>query len=421
MDFHDILIVGTGHGGAQAAIALRQRGFEGSMLMVGAETHLPYERPPLSKEYLAGERSFERILIRPADFWASRRVAFRLGSPVTSINADAHVATCADGTTLGYRSLIWAAGGKARRLTCAGAELDGVHSVRNRDDIDRLLAALPGIQRVAIIGGGYIGLEAAAVLSKLGKDVTLIEAQDRVLARVAGEPVSRFLEDEHRGRGVDIRLGVGVESLLGLEGRVRGVVLSDGTELSADCVIVGIGIVPEIEPLRASGAACGDGVEVDAFCQTSLPGVFAIGDCAAHENIHAGGRRIRLECVQNANDQAGVVADFIMGAPRAYDAVPWFWSNQFDLRLQTMGVSTGHDRLVVRGNPADRRFTVVYLRDERIIAVDCMNSPRDYVQSKGLIASRRSSARLNLADPTSPLAPADDVSDLRNLHHAVDR
>lgn len=404
MNFHDILIVGTGHGGAQAAIALRQRGFAGSILMVGAERHLPYERPPLSKEYLAGERSFQRILIRPADFWAGRGIAFRLGSPVISIDSVAHVATCADGTALSYGSLIWAAGGRARRLSCAGADLDGVYSVRNRDDVDQLLAALPSIRRVAIIGGGYIGLEAAAALSKIGKSVSLIEAQERVLARVAGEPVSHFLEGEHREHGIDLHLGVGVDSIVGAEGAIRAVRLTDGSEVPADCIIVGIGIVPEIEPLRSAGADCGDGVEVDEFCQTSLPDIFAIGDCAAHENVYADSRRIRLECVQNANDQAGVVADFLVGTPRPYDAIPWFWSNQFDLRLQTMGISAGHDHLVVRGNPSDRKFTVVYLRDERIIAVDCMNAPRDYVQSKGLIAARCSMSLLNLANPNAPLA-----------------
>jgi 3-phenylpropionate/trans-cinnamate dioxygenase ferredoxin reductase subunit len=248
-------------------------------------------------------------------------------------------------------------------------------------------AELGTTQTVAVIGGGYIGLEAAAVLKKLGKSVVVIEMQNRVLARVAGEVLSRFYELEHREHGVTVMLETAVDSLVGHAGRVAGVKLANGTILPAEMVIVGIGIVPAVEALLAAGVAGGNGVEVDEFCRTSMPDIFAIGDCAAHVNRFAEGARIRLESVQNAADQAGVVAKFIAGAPVAYHAVPWFWSQQYDLRLQTIGLSTGYDATVVRGDMGARSFSVVYLRGGRVIALDCVNAARDYVQGKALVSA----------------------------------
>lgn len=398
----DIVIVGAGHGGAQAAIALRQAKFEGTIAVIGDEPELPYERPPLSKEYFSGEKAFERILIRPAAFWAERNVEMLLNRRVVAVDPVARSLTTADGATIGYGQLIWAAGGAPRRIGCAGNDLIGVHTVRTRADADRMLAELDGVEQAVVIGGGYIGLEAAAVLAKFGKKVVLLEALDRVLARVAGEPLSRFYEAEHRAHGVDVRLGAAVECIEG-EGRVSGVRMQHGEVIPAQMVIVGIGIVPAVEPLIAAGAQGGNGVAVDHQCRTSLPDIFAIGDCALHANRFADDMPIRLESVQNANDQATLVAKTIMGQELAYDAVPWFWSNQYDLKLQTVGLSTGHDQAIVRGDPVNRSFSVVYLKEGRVIALDCVNATKDYVQGRKLVVERISPDPAALADTSVPL------------------
>ncbi|OYX38895.1 MULTISPECIES: NAD(P)/FAD-dependent oxidoreductase [unclassified Sphingomonas] len=403
MDQADVVIVGTGHGGAQAAIALRQQGFAGSIMLIGDEPDLPYERPPLSKDYLSGEKPFERLLIRPAAFWSERSIDFELSTRVAAIDPDAHVLKTEGGRTIGYGQLIWAGGGAPRRLGCPGADARGVHYVRTRADVDRMIAEMPHVARVAVVGGGYIGLEAAAVLTKLGKQVTVIEALDRVLARVAGEPLSRFFEDEHRAHGVDVRLGAMVAGIETSEGQAIGVRLADGDVIGCEMVVVGIGIIPAIAPLIAAGARGGNGVEVDGKCRTSLADIFAIGDCAAHHSHFAGGAMIRLESVQNANDQANVVAKAIMGGDGEYDAVPWFWSNQYDLKLQTVGLSVGHDALVVRGDPATRSFSVVYLQAGCVIALDCVNMVKDYVAGRGLVAGAVSPDLALLADPATPL------------------
>lgn len=397
----DVLIVGAGHGGAQAAIALRQNKFEGSIALLGDEPELPYERPPLSKEYLSGEKAFERLLIRNAAFWEERQVTMLPGRTVCAVDPVAHHVT-ADGETIEYGQLIWATGGKPRRLSCDGHDLAGIHTVRTRTDVDQMMAELDSVTRVAVVGGGYIGLEAAAVLAKLGKRVVVLEALDRVLARVAGEPLSRFFEAEHRAHGVDIRLGVQVEAIEG-ETSVGGVRLAGGEVIPADMAIVGIGIVPAVEPLLAAGATGGNGVLVDDQSRTSLPDIFAIGDCALHVNRYAADSAIRLESVQNANDQATVAAKTICGVEAGYDAVPWFWSNQYDLKLQTVGISAGHDDVVVRGDPAARSFSLIYLRAGRVIALDCVNAVKDYVQGRKLVVEGLVLDPVALADATVPL------------------
>ncbi|MBX3565857.1 MAG: FAD-dependent oxidoreductase [Sphingomonas sp.] len=402
MNRYDVLIVGAGHGGAQAAIALRQNRFEGSIVLIGDEPELPYERPPLSKEYLAGDKVFERLLIRPAAFWEERSVTMLTGRTVVAVDPAARSVTTADGARIGYAALIWAAGGKARRIACDGHDLTGVHTVRTRADVDAMIAELPEVRDVAVIGGGYIGLEAAAVLAKLDRKVTVLEAQDRVLARVAGEPLSRFFEAEHRAHGVTIRTGVQVSGIEG-DDRVSGVRLADGEVVPAQMAIVGIGIEPAVAPLLAAGASGGNGVLVDGQCRTSLPDIYAIGDCALHANAHAGDRMIRLESVQNANDQATVAAKTICGLEAGYDAVPWFWSNQYDLKLQTVGISAGYDTAVVRGDPATRSFSVIYLAAGRVIALDCVNAVKDYVQGRKLVAEGRAIDPAALADASVPL------------------
>ncbi|MBN8500619.1 MAG: oxidoreductase [Sphingomonadales bacterium] len=403
---YDVVIVGAGQGGAYAAIQLRQLGFAGTIALIGRESDPPYERPPLSKEYMLGDKAWERLLIRPVDFWSGKQIDLMLGSEVISVDAAAQSVTLHDGRRIGYGDLIWATGGDPRRLDCPGASLSGVYGVRGRADADAILADLPQVSRAVIVGGGYIGLEAAAVLRKLGKKVTLLEVLPRVLARVAGEELSAFYQAEHRAQGVDLRTETGIAGIKG-EGRVAGVRLTDGSLVECELVIVGIGIIPAVGPLIAAGAAGGNGVDVDAFCRTSLPHVYAIGDCAAHANDFADGAVIRLESVQNANDQATCAARSIIGEPQPYAATPWFWSNQYDLKLQTVGLSGGHDQAVLRGDPATRSFSIIYLKGGKLIACDAVNMVKDYVQARKLVEEGAVIAPDDLADTTRPLKELD--------------
>ena len=270
----DVLIVGAGHGGSAAALALRKQGFAGSILMIGDEGLFPYERPPLSKDFLAREKPFERILIRPANYWAELKIDTLLDHGVTIIEADARRAVLADGTEIRFEKLIWSSGGAARKLTCPGHDLAGVHTVRHHRDVKGIMKHLDaGASKAVVIGGGYIGLEGAAVLRKLGLEVTLLEMADRLLSRVAGEDISNFFAKAHRENGVDVRLGTGVIGIEGTEGQVSGVQLSDGSTLESDMAIVGIGIDPVVAPLQNAGARCSNGVLVDPHCETSLPGI----------------------------------------------------------------------------------------------------------------------------------------------------
>jgi 3-phenylpropionate/trans-cinnamate dioxygenase ferredoxin reductase subunit len=399
----DVVIVGAGHGGAQCAIALRQNGFTGTIAMIGRESEPPYERPPLSKEYFAKEKSFDRLYIRPPAFWAEKEVELLLSIEVSAVDPAAKLLTLSDGTQFAYGKLVWAAGGDPRMLPIPGSDLSGIHAVRTREDCDRLMGEIDGgVKRVAIVGGGYIGLEAAAVLTKLGCAVTLLEALPRILARVAGPELSAFYEKEHRDHGVDLRTGVVVDSFVG-DGRVTGIKLGDGNIVPADAAIVGIGIVPAVAPLIAAGADGGNGVAIDDHCRTSLPDVFAIGDCALFAADYADGTVMRVESVQNANDQATCVAKAICGDPQPYHAFPWFWSNQYDLRLQTAGLSVGYDQTVLRGMPETRAFSVVYLKAGRVIALDCVNMVKDYVQGRKLVEARVSPDLAKLADAGVPL------------------
>jgi 3-phenylpropionate/trans-cinnamate dioxygenase ferredoxin reductase component len=398
----DVLIVGAGHAGAQTAITLRSLGFEGTVGIVGDEPELPYERPPLSKEYLSGDKPFDRIQLRPASYWTEKNLVLIQGHRVISVRPIEHDVTLSNGIKLGYRSLIWAAGGDPRKLSCPGANLQGVHSVRNRADVDVIMTDLPNVQKVVVVGGGYIGLEAAAVLSKIDKQVVLLEALPRVLARVAGEALSKFFADEHRANGIDIRTSAEVVELIGNQ-RVTGVVLASGETIAADMVIVGVGIIPSVQPLIDAGAEGSNGVLVDAQCRTSLPDVFAIGDCAAHPNEYADGDIIRIESVQNANDMAAVVAKMICGQETNYKATPWFWSNQYDLKLQTVGLSIGHDETVLRGDPETRSFSIIYLKDGKVIALDCVNNVRDYSHGRRLVELGVSVEAAHLSDTSRML------------------
>ena len=359
------------------------------------------------------------MLIRPESFWADRNIAMHIGQRVTGVDAEARTLGTATGETCSYGNLIWATGGAPRKLSCDGHHYSGIHAIRTRADVELLKTELGDAQRIVIVGGGYIGLEAAAVLSKLGKHVTVLEALDRVLARVAGPVLSAFYEAEHRAHGVTIRtnetvIGITGESRFGVAGegrfgvageagRATGVRLIDDEIIPADIVIVGIGIIAAVDPLLTAGAAGNFGVDIDDHCRTSLPHIFAIGDCAVHANSFAGGTRMRLESVQNANDMATTVARLLTGNPRPYHAVPWFWSNQYDLRLQTVGLSTGYDATVLRGDIAARSFSVIYLKAGAVIALDCVNAVRAYVQGKALVEAGAIIDPASLADAEIPL------------------
>ncbi len=400
----DVLIVGTGHGGASSAIALRKHSFAGSITMVSLDAEPPYERPPLTKEYLTGKKDAERILIRPRAFWPDNAINLRLSTEVVSVDPSRKIVTTRNGRKIHYGNLIWAAGGYARRLTCQGADLAGVHTVRDLIDVDRLRREIEdGVRRVIVIGGGYIGLEAAASLTELGVSVVLLETLDRVLARVAGEPLSRYFEQLHRSRGVDLRLGATVDYVDGKAGRATGVRLTNGEHIRADAVIVGIGIVPIAPPFTSGAPPVANGVDVDAKCRTQVADVYAVGDCASHVCRYADYARIRLESVQNASDMAVVAAQAIVGQDSSYDAMPWFWSIQYGVRLQTVGLCMGYDQVIVRGSPADHAFTALYLKRGAVIALDCVNMVKDYVQGRKLIEARCCPDPERLADVTVSL------------------
>ena len=400
----DVVIVGAGHGGAQCALMLRQSGFTGTIAMIGRENEPPYERPPLSKDYLAREKTFDRLYIRPPHFWGEKDVRLLLGIEVTAVDVAGHQLALSNGDSFAYGKLVWATGGDPRKLTIPGADLAGIHAVRTREDCDALMGELDGgVRHIVVIGGGYIGLEAAAVLTKLECKVTLLEALPRVLARVAGPELSAFYEAEHRAHGVDLRTNVAVDSLVGEKGRVTGVKLADGSVIPAEAVIVGIGIVPAVGPLLAAGAEGPAGILVDDHCRTTLPDVYAIGDCAAFACDFADGTVMRVESVQNANDQATNVAKAICGAPAPYHALPWFWSNQYDLKLQTAGLSVGYDATVLRGDIAARSFAIIYLKAGKVIALDCVNAAKDYVQGRKLVEAGVSPDVAVLADTSVAL------------------
>jgi 3-phenylpropionate/trans-cinnamate dioxygenase ferredoxin reductase subunit len=401
-----VVIVGAGQAGAQVAQSLRQGGHTGLITMVGEEPFLPYERPPLSKDYLAGKRDTEQLFLRKADFWSSRGVEVRTGRRVVSVDRAAGAVVLDDGARLPYGNLVWTTGGRPRRLTCEGCRLEGIHYIRSIADINLLREDMgDGERRIVVIGGGYIGLEMAAVLRISGHAVTVLEAQDRLLARVTSPPVSTYFLNLHRQRGVDVRLRTSVASLEGAQGRVCAVRLTGGEILPADLVIVGIGIIPNVQPLADACLHCPDGVAVDEFCRTQDTRILAAGDCAHHHNNFAG-QSIRLESVQNAIDQSKVLAGTILGNPLPYRALPWFWSNQYEVKIQSVGLNAGHDRLVLRGHPEDGAFSVAYIQDTRLIALDCIGGARDFVQGKAIIAAGARVDAARLTDPATALMDA---------------
>jgi 3-phenylpropionate/trans-cinnamate dioxygenase ferredoxin reductase subunit len=394
-----VVVVGAGQAGAALVARLRSGGFDGQITLIGEETAPPYQRPPLSKKYLLGELELERLYLRPQSFYEENQITLRLGTRVDTIDPAARVVTAA-GETIGYDMLALTTGSAPRRLPAPiGGDLAGVHVVRNLADVDKMAPAFQEGARVLIVGGGYIGLEAAAVAAQKGLKVTLVEMADRILQRVAAPETSDYFRALHSGHGVDIREGVGLDRLTG-EGRVTGALLSDGSVLDLDFVIVGVGIAPNTALAEAAGLEIENGIRTDAQCRSSDPHIWAAGDCSSFP--YRGGR-IRLESVPNAIDQAECVADNMMGAARDYVAKPWFWSDQYDVKLQIAGLNTGYDRVVTR--PGDRVGAVSfwYFRGEELMAVDAMNEPRAYMIGKRLIEAGRSPATAAVADPATDL------------------
>ena len=395
----EVVIVGGGHAAGQACVSLRAGGWEGGITVIGEEPLPPYQRPPLSKAYLAGELPAERLFFRPEHFYAEAGVELRLGHRAVSVSRDAKTVLDAEGAEYPYDHLIFATGTRPRPLPLTGAELRGVHSLRSAADADRLGPALTEGARLVVVGAGYIGLEVAAVARRRGVAVTVLEAGERVLSRVTGEAVSAHYEAMHRAHGVDLRTGQEVAGFEGEGGVVVGVSLASGETIPADVVVLGIGVVPNEELAAAAGLETAGGIVVDEHCATADPAVFAIGDCTSHPSVY--GRRVRLESVHNALEQAKTAAASICGAPKPYAQVPWFWSDQYDVKLQTVGLMQGHTEAVVRGEPAAGAFAVFYLAGDELLAVDAVNEPVAFMAAKKLVARRFDAAQLG--DPGTSL------------------
>jgi 3-phenylpropionate/trans-cinnamate dioxygenase ferredoxin reductase subunit len=384
---YDILIVGGGLAGAHTAATLRKLGYPGTIGVLSNESLAPYERPPLSKAYLCGEIPQQRLLLHPDTFWTGRNIDLLCGSRVISLDAGKREVSCGNGALFSYGTLVWATGGTSRRLTCPGADAVTQHTVRTLADADRLRRAAATAEHVVIVGAGFVGLEVAATLRKSNKHVTVLDTADRVLARVGGETLSNHVADLHRKHGVEIHLSTPVEALYSQAANFAEVLLRDGRRLVTDCLVVGAGMLPETDALTAAGALGRHGVDVDAMCRTSLPHVYAVGDCARQPNVFVEGDSVRLECVSSAIEQAAIAAHNIVGKPAPKPSVPWFWSNQYDLRLQIAGVSAGHDRTEVNGDPSKGSFSIAYFKGDRLIALDALNAPKDFSQARQKIAA----------------------------------
>jgi 3-phenylpropionate/trans-cinnamate dioxygenase ferredoxin reductase component len=398
-----LVIVGGGQTAAQAIQSLRQQNFPGSITLLSDEPYPPYQRPPLSKKYLAGELTRERLLLRPAAFYAEKGVTLEQNTRVEELDAVGRRLRLRDGRRLAYDRLLLATGSRVRTLDVPGAALAGVHYVRTIADVDGITAQLREGVRVVLIGAGYIGLEVAAVARQRGYDVTVLEAAERVMARAVSLEVANFYEARHRDAGVVIHTRAAVKALHGST-QVTAVETADGRSFACDVVIVGIGIVPNAELAAAAGLPCSNGIDIDEFARTPDPHICAAGDCT-NLPLSLLERRVRLESVPNAIHQAKVAAATLLGAPVAYSEVPWFWSDQYDLKLQIAGLSTGFDEVVLRGEPASRSFAAFYLRGGQLLAVDAINSPKEFIAGKKLVANRARIAPDVLRDASVDLTP----------------
>lgn len=394
-----IIVIGAGQAGSSLVARLRKDGFTGAITLIGAEPVPPYQRPPLSKAYLLGDMAMDRLFLRPESFFAEQRVELRLGQPVTVIDREAKTVTLG-AEVIAYDQLALTTGSDPRRLPAAiGGDLEGVFVVRTLADIDAMAPFVRDGARALIVGGGYIGLEAAAVCTKRGVQVTLVEMADRILQRVAAPQTSDYFRALHARHDVDIREGVGLERLTGQDGRIAGAVLGDGTELAVDFVVVGVGIAPATALAAAAGLEIDNGIAVDALGRTSDPSIWAAGDCAS---LPWRGGRLRLESVPNAIDMAECVASNMLGAGVSYLPKPWFWSDQYDVKLQIAGLNTGYDRVIARPGKG-QTASFWYYADGTLLAVDAMNDPRAYMIGKRLIEAGQTADPVLVADPDADL------------------
>ena len=401
-----IVIVGAGQAAATAIEALRREGYAGGLILIGDEALLPYSRPPLSKKYLAGELAEERLLLKPRSFYDSHNVELRLGCRVTALDLASRSVRLDDGSAVGYDKLLLATGAAPRTVNVAGHDLAGIHYLRSAGDVGRLRAELQPGRRIVIVGGGYIGLEVAATCRALGLEVDVLEMAERVMNRVVAPDVSAFFSAEHARHGVRLATG---RLLAGFEGdgagRCRAVHTLDGGVFPADLVLVGIGATPNAALAEAAGLAVENGVAVDGECRSSDPHVWAAGDCCSQTSVHYG-RRVRLESVDNAFEQAKTAAASMVGKAVRHDRIPWFWSDQYDLKLMIVGLNFDYDLGVLRGDPASRSFSYCYLRGHELLALDAVNQMKDYMAAKKVIQERLLLSPARLADPSIPLREA---------------
>ena len=383
-DDQTFVILGAGHAAGQLATSLRQEGFTGRLVLIGEEAQLPYQRPPLSKKYLSGEFGLDRVYFKPPAFYEEANVETHLGTTATAIDREKKTVTLSDGQTFSYDKLAITTGSRVRELPIPGADLKGVHYLRTIDDVDGMRASFEPGKNLVIIGGGYIGLEVAAVATGLGLKVTVLEMEDRVLKRVTSPELSTFFQDYHKASGVDIKLETGIKTLEG-EDTLVAATTADGQSIPADIALIGVGILPNVEMAEACGLTVDNGIVVDEYCVTSDPDIVSAGDCTQHPSF-VYDKKIRLESVHNALEQAKTAAASMCGKQKKYDQVPWFWSDQYDLKLQIAGLNTGYDQVVLRGNPDEKKFALFYLKDGVLIAVDAVNAAPEYMMGRRLIA-----------------------------------
>jgi 3-phenylpropionate/trans-cinnamate dioxygenase ferredoxin reductase subunit len=393
-----VVIIGAGHAAGQAAASLRQAKYAGDITIVGDEAHIPYQRPPLSKAYLKGDQSADKVYLRAESFYADRDIAMKLSTRATAIDTTAKTVALSSDETLHYDHLLISTGSRPRKLSIDGSDLPGIHYLRTMDDVDGLRDGMQADANLVIVGGGYIGLEVAAVGRELGLNVHVLEMEERILQRVTTPEMSAYYHQLHEGRGVNIHTNTAVTGFAG-DGKVQEVLCGD-KRFPADIVIVGIGIIPNTELAEAAGIVCNNGIVVDDHCCTSDPNVYAAGDCTNHPNPLLD-RRLRLESVPNAMDQARVSTANMLGDDKTYAAIPWFWSDQYELKLQMVGFSADGDAQVLRGDMASNQFAIFYLKDGKVVAADAVNSPKEFMLCKQLVGKSADPAML--ADPEADL------------------
>jgi 3-phenylpropionate/trans-cinnamate dioxygenase ferredoxin reductase subunit len=403
-----IVIVGAGHAAGQAAASLRQKKFAGRIVMIGDEPYVPYQRPPLSKKFLAGELEEKRLYFKPENFYPDHDIEMRLSTRVATIDRDNKLVQLEDGSTLNYDKLLLTTGSRVRKLKIPGSDLPGIHYLRNIQDVLEIQNDFRVGARLVIVGAGYIGLEVAAIAVKRGIDVTVLETEDRAMNRVVAPEISAFFQKLHKEAGVNIEFGRMVQEFRG-NGKVEEVVCADGHVVPADSCIVGIGILPNTELAQAAGLECENGIVVDEYARTSAPDIFAAGDCTYHPNALLG-KRLRLESVHNALEQAKTAAATMCGELQPYTQIPWFWSDQYDVKLQIVGLSNGYDQIIIRGDQDAHSFAAFYLKGGQVLAIDAINSPREFMLGKKLIAAH---ARFD------PAVLADESVDFKSLATAA--